>query len=94
MSGDIHSDGSVELIQRWYPGGAQGNHDQDFVDGAKYLFAVRSESIGEWTFHHVVARGNDELGFEFDSVDDSLWWKWDWDDVDWFVPCHDLDFPA
>lgn len=38
---DVLDDGSVELVQRWMPGGSQGNMSQQFVSGDRYLMAVR-----------------------------------------------------
>ena len=40
-STDIHTDGSVELCNRFKPGGSQGKTHPCFKDGEQYLFAVR-----------------------------------------------------
>lgn len=88
---DIHADGSVELFQRWRPGGAQGNADQNFVDGDQYLFAVRLAG-DSWEFHAVIAKCCPELGCDFATVQGDPW-DWSWSEVEWFVPCADLDLP-
>lgn len=89
---DIHSDGSVELIQRWLPGGAQGNKYQLFEDGEQYLFAVRL-SGDTWEFHSVVANSDLELGCDFRTPGGDSWCDWTWSDVEWFIPCRKLDLP-
>ena len=88
---DIHADGTVELLQRWRPGGAQGNVDQRFTDGDQYIFAVRLAG-DTWEFHSVVAKC-DDVGCEFDTTSGDAWTAWSWTDVEWFVPCVDLDLP-
>ena len=94
MDTDIHADGSVELIQRWLPGGAQGNTDQEFIDGDQYLFAVRLAG-DSWEFHVVVAKCDhwDHEGCEFETPNGEAWCDWSWSEVEWFVPCSDLDLP-
>jgi len=90
---DIHSDGSVELIQKWHPGGAQGNTDQVFLDGECYLFAVRL-SDDSWDIHSVVAKCDPEQpGCSFDTTQGDYWSDWTWAEVEWFLPCCDLDLP-
>lgn len=91
-STDIHDDGSVELFQRWQPGGAQGNKEQVFLDGDQYLFAVRLAG-DTWDFHAVIAKCDPELGCDFDTTTGDSWSDWSWSDVEWFIPCRDLDLP-
>lgn len=96
-SSDIHSDGTVELMQRWQPGGAQGNAEQLFEDGEAYLFAVRiaesSRHPARWEIWTVIARGDSESPITFDTADGEPWDAWDWDSVEWFIPCSDIDLP-
>ena len=90
---DIHADGSVELCQRWRPGGAQGNEDQIFLDGDEYIFAVRL-STDSWELHSVSASVIPEEGVEFLTVDSGdAWIAWDWSDVEWFIPADEFDLP-
>jgi len=88
----IRSDGSIELCQRWQPGGARGNEHQEFIDGDQYVFAVRL-SDDTWDIHSVVARVDPETGAAFDNADGDTWGAWDWLDVEWFVPASEFDLP-
>lgn len=83
MSDSILADGSVELFQRWQPGGAQGIDHQKFVVGEQYLFAI-ALSNGRWEIHAVVA--NSDPGFELPI-------GFSWSKVEWFIPCSEFDFP-
>lgn len=89
---DIHSDGSVELQQRWQPGGAQGNSDQVFVDGDQYLFAIRL-ATDHWEYHIVIANCDSESRLYWETPAGDAWGAFDWTDVEWFVSCNDFDLP-
>lgn len=89
----IHEDGSVELLQRWYPGGARGNESQLFEDGEQYLFAIRLAS-DLWDFVTVTAQFDGEHGCNFLDHDGSQLFDWDWSEVEWFAKCEDFDLPT
>jgi len=86
---------SVELSHCWRPGGAQGNKEQLFLDGDQYLFAVRlvGDTGDTWDFHTVIARCDSDLGCHFETTSGDSWSEWSWSDVEWFIPCRDLDLP-
>lgn len=92
MTQDIHEDGSVELCQRWRPGGAQGNTEQVFINGDSYVFAIRLASES-WEFHTVSANCDPEIGCTFDDENGDPWNEWYWSDVEWFVSCNEFDLP-
>lgn len=88
----IMTDGTVELMQRWRPGGAQGAAPDHWTDGEQYVFAIRL-STDHWDFHVVTVACDPELGTDFRTNDGESWDVWDWDSVEWFVPCSELDLP-
>ena len=91
-SGTSDSDGSVELTQKWLPGGAQGHWQHELLDGEQYLLAIRLAG-DVWEFHAVIAKCDPELGCSFDTTNGEPWDDWSWGDVEWFVPCVDLELP-
>lgn len=94
----VFNDGSVELCQRWQPGGAQGNNPT-LYDGDQFIFAVRVicdryEKRREfWEFHAVTARGDSETPLYFLLPNGDTWDDWEWGDVEWFLPVKDIDLP-
>lgn len=90
-SDTIHADGSVELMQRWRPGGAKNADVSALSEDATYLMAILTAD-DEWEFVTAgvlfTPHGMELLGPTGRPVDD-----WNWNDVEWFVPCDDVDLP-
>lgn len=80
MSDDIHSDGTVELITRWRPGGAQGAPTDGLIDGESYLVVYRDSKgrslPARWTSTFI--------------ANHPVWWK----QVEWWLPCSEIDLPV
>ena len=99
----IHSDGTVETLNRWQPGGARGNKDQLFCDGDHLLFAVRcchSPQVKErytspererewWDIRAVTVHCDSETPLTFDGD-----FGWSWEDVEWFLHVSEIDLPV
>lgn len=87
----IHSDGTVETILKWRPGGARGNVNQILINDEDYLMAVPLAN-DRWDVSVVrfVCDGDDgPTSFECQDMP----WEWDWLDVEWFLPVRELDLP-
>lgn len=74
---DIHQNGTVELHQHWRPGGAQGAEEPVDNSTSQYLFAVR---LADEDWHYQITT----CGY---------WHGWLWKEVEWYVPCSELDLP-
>lgn len=95
MSESILSDGSVETINRWTPAGAQGNFPE-LTDGDQYILAIRihdRRGADRWQFHTVTARCDSETAVSFDLPGGEPFDEFNWSEVDWFLPCEDIDLP-
>ncbi len=84
-------DAWIELLQVWSAGGARGESDGVLSDGQSYVFAVYM--AGDWwSLTTVSVEIHPEHGALF-STDGQANLDIAWEDVEWFTPIEQFDFP-
>lgn len=73
------------LTMQWIPGPARDcNHDWQFIDGERYLFAIVVRSGVDIDIVH--AHMDYKFGVEFSNQYGEPYGAWGWSDVSWFLP--------
>lgn len=81
----------------WQPGGARGGDKSALSHGEQFLMVVRlAGRLGggvPWYDYHVVEVQRGQQGDKGDIVFHSNGWRWEWEDVSFYLPMGSLKLP-